>query len=66
MALTDAVNKQSANFDGVDIKGVLNKIASMKNIDEGKLVDAIVGTLPKNDNKTDSKNKIVNIADVKQ
>ena len=59
-ALTDAVNKQSLSLDGVDIKAVLNKIATMK-LDDKTIIDEIL-----KQSKKDNKDKVVDIKTVKK
>ena len=59
-ALTDAVNKQSANLDGVDMKAVLNKIANMK-LDDKTIIDEIL-----KQSKKDNKDKVVDIKEAKK
>lgn len=60
--LTDVVNKQSANLDGVDINAVLKKIASMK-LNDKTIIDEILKQSKKDE---DAKNKVVNIKKAKK
>ena len=59
-AITDAVNKQSSSFDGVDMKDVLNKIANMK-LDNKTIIDEIL-----KQSKKDNKDKVVDIKAAKK